>query len=1342
MAIISGFTPATVDDIKPFELPTEEIGKGLLARQERSDKNKNAFGVGASALAIDTRANQEDWDLAKKLRTDYSTDIQKIVDSKGGDWSQVDSSEIQSTALKYAQDDRARQLIEAKKQSDLFNEQWKLIEKQNGTPLHFGLNPITDSLYDDKGKIRNFKDWEVQTKLDHIKTASDMFENLGSVLKEKTGFFHNPNLTPEQQNALWYDYWLKTWESKKTNDPQIKAVMDGAYNDYIMTKEGAQYRRQLQQEYKKTDPALDDASIENKVKDHIQNLIAWSGKKRSTTEVKKEITPYFQQKPQEPNYGSGGGSGKGGSGDEEEMPDIAAPQQTVMTVRGNTWLNRTTPGEAADYILNGNSRLDWSSIKTTTNPESIQNLNSLEQFLLGSPEMNPNHGNEAAGMGYYYNIGAMEYGDASGTVSSKKNRSIARGLPIMVPRNAETINLFGNEQRVEDLMTTYLTENDKNTGNGVVCYFKSDLVEAVKRLNPGKKDDFAISEANKILGASNSSQYSSMLDIEYLNDGTVDLKVNQVYYEMKKLFEEDVQNLDQNSPQYKIASMKLKNITSKIQEAESFVEDCENGNHMKAHAKVKEHYRKLKAQAHAFKMIDKTAMITAGIDDVTQQSLEGFNASNWKQDGDAVFMKTKLDAYEPLFNNSYGAVTSGTVYNLFKDNLGDKNTQQLMDAYLHLVDGVANNSLDLKTIEEQAGKHFNKRQGWNHTENVMYYYLMSLMKDNKIDVTKFDQQALNAMRLSLESLGEDGVHLARTTVNGKSELNYTTDVETKKSMYNKNFDESVAENWKGKDQRVLTYFKSLDDAKKNWGYRNDLYFAATESTDQKDLWSTFEGALMPVLLGEGQSEMKIKHLIYNTTGAGSVPALKEEFNAQSFHDLLHGELNRDGQAQDVRELARKNINIMGIMYDPQNAEKNFNVVFQLVHQDKSGQKTYKTFEIEYEPTNSQLVAMGVPAMFTKYGKQVRQQLKENDNLYYDLEPLAQNGTLTRVYVAPYDMRNIGTNGQTIPKGTRFIIGDGNPNNAISSGQVQTFSNEIEVMRWFDKNNSFGANRDVITHYRSIYKELEAAQGDPKKLRFITQKYFGNQFGDQYVTKEQVLAKLQKELEGKNVNFSSPSSELNNSNLVIRTGEGNNTKVKLNVNNFSDFMKLNQNDRLNLIVKSSKNGSDIIKSIEKNGVITDPNNGMTYYNIPGLSELKVNQMKNFKSTSNVRNEYDNQITSFLNEVDSKINFKNPIHIVSGRRSIEENAWAYRHNLYHTTDSRHIRGQAIDIRTEGHGDDSHLGGKEFLNYLQTNEGKQMLKDYGLRALYHKVEGGTYHIDIAVTDNKQQQGKVIFQ
>ena len=76
--------------------------------------------------------------------------------------------------------------------------------------------------------------------------------------------------------------------------------------------------------------------------------------------------------------------------------------------------------------------------------------------------MNPNHGNEAAGMGYYYNIAAMEYGDQSGTVSSKRNRSTARGLPIMVPKGATTVNLFGNEQRVEDLLTTKFSFYEKD----------------------------------------------------------------------------------------------------------------------------------------------------------------------------------------------------------------------------------------------------------------------------------------------------------------------------------------------------------------------------------------------------------------------------------------------------------------------------------------------------------------------------------------------------------------------------------------------------------------------------------------------------------------------------------------------------------------------------------------------------------------------------------------------------------------------------------------------------------------------------------------------------------------
>ena len=75
MSFITGYRPAQVGEVTPYEMPIEDMATGVKIRQKRADDARNAMLSGDSALAIETRANQEDWDLAQEVRDEYKQNI-------------------------------------------------------------------------------------------------------------------------------------------------------------------------------------------------------------------------------------------------------------------------------------------------------------------------------------------------------------------------------------------------------------------------------------------------------------------------------------------------------------------------------------------------------------------------------------------------------------------------------------------------------------------------------------------------------------------------------------------------------------------------------------------------------------------------------------------------------------------------------------------------------------------------------------------------------------------------------------------------------------------------------------------------------------------------------------------------------------------------------------------------------------------------------------------------------------------------------------------------------------------------------------------------------------------
>jgi hypothetical protein len=85
MAIISGMEAAKVDDIKPFELPIDQMAKGIESRQKRADEAKKNYGLGATSLIFDTRDHLEDKEMMNQISNEYTEEIEQELTSRGGD---------------------------------------------------------------------------------------------------------------------------------------------------------------------------------------------------------------------------------------------------------------------------------------------------------------------------------------------------------------------------------------------------------------------------------------------------------------------------------------------------------------------------------------------------------------------------------------------------------------------------------------------------------------------------------------------------------------------------------------------------------------------------------------------------------------------------------------------------------------------------------------------------------------------------------------------------------------------------------------------------------------------------------------------------------------------------------------------------------------------------------------------------------------------------------------------------------------------------------------------------------------------------------------------------------
>lgn len=363
MAIISGMEAAKVDDVKPFEMPIDQMAMGIAKRQERADTAKKAYADAAAATNFEVRDREQDYAEKQKLIDSFNNDIAKIEEDAGGDWSQIDNSQIQSAAVRMTQNKMYGHLVFHKKQADEYEKIAKELEKTHGFVERFGDNAVTSDLFDKDGNIRDATKWSLQAKLDHVSAAHDYYKDVGHNLKEKFDLIHSSDetynkMTPAQKDQLWYDFWVNKDSSHKDNIYQIDQIKNFLIEDYKQTDAGKQYYQILLRDNKNA--GMDDATAKISADKSVFDLVQRIGASKYIIEDKTKGSLQMNNKPQEPGPRSfGPGRNSSGVGDDKDKYEIPMNNSTFVEVTAEGYSNNfSTFADAASAITDDNFNMD------------------------------------------------------------------------------------------------------------------------------------------------------------------------------------------------------------------------------------------------------------------------------------------------------------------------------------------------------------------------------------------------------------------------------------------------------------------------------------------------------------------------------------------------------------------------------------------------------------------------------------------------------------------------------------------------------------------------------------------------------------------------------------------------------------------------------------------------------------------------------------------------------------------------------------------------------------------------------------------------------------------------
>jgi len=368
MAIIKGFKRAGVSDVTPYEMPIDEIADGVIKLENRSTTNKNLINQTANSLIKDVRDHEDDQNKAIEIQNDYLSDVEKIIDSSEGDYSNIDLSDLQNLATNYLGSKDFRQLLDNKRNQDEFVKQKNEIESKGGEAIIFGpLDPTRDSFYDSEGNSNRFTgSYKVEKKLDAPKRAKEMFLNIGHELQGLTKW-------EEGKSGDWTTYWQKWYKTNKNNNEAVDAVINNATQSLIDTEQGSQQYRIYVRDL--LSDGLDKKDAEKEAFDRMTDLLTWTGDsvryneddEKSTRQQYKDLNPDAISKKKSKNSRKGSGTEKPKVVRSATREDITISEDglniSTATTTAQNLIDVNQSYDASDYDRGAISNANWQSIR-------------------------------------------------------------------------------------------------------------------------------------------------------------------------------------------------------------------------------------------------------------------------------------------------------------------------------------------------------------------------------------------------------------------------------------------------------------------------------------------------------------------------------------------------------------------------------------------------------------------------------------------------------------------------------------------------------------------------------------------------------------------------------------------------------------------------------------------------------------------------------------------------------------------------------------------------------------------------------------------------------------------
>ena len=1029
MAIIQGMRPAEMGDVKPFELPIDDMAKGVMAVQGRADEVKNTIALGDSALKIETRPIQEDMDLSNQVSSEYKSEWEKMLVDAGGDYSKIDNSQIQSLATKYASDDRVRYLTSAKKNYDAMLDIQKKIQVDGGQALMFGpVDPNKMSLKDETGAWRNFSDWDLEKHLQYLSKAQSVFGTLGYKLKDTIQW------TP--QKGDFGTYWFKYWDEHKDNMGELQPLIDEGANMFKMEAEGVQFMKKKRQDLLKINPQMTEAEILKETDEQIKDMIFAIGRSKQIVEDKTDSS---MQHIQNPPKDTGGGP-RGIKDKENPTPVISIAPISNQTYYGAKLLNNT-----GNWIESSNSILSENYIaenprELATNTQSITNVNALKEVMRG---VAPNNIGEGAGdkkffPGTLYNLDAnlneTDYRD-------DKNRSVARIF---------NTDLIGTKDKLAVL---------KERGNEASILDVNDYATAYAVVN-----GTSIETGRKVLiGSSKMDGYSSMFNFE-TDESTGDTKliIDPVIAKAKELLEKKLTD----NPNDEYTKEKLNRLNSKLAQTEEYKK--QHADDIKKH---EQQFYHLHQTAKTHKMIHNQVASAAGLGDAEIDELEDVHDKKGNKDSyftaaGSVFSDAKINALSSYVTDWWkkpttlvGWIGSDTAYaspnfllrriggangggnnmekslEIGKGILNDKSSKkhESVNRQFNIFTSVLNDAIEQDITPDQLKKvmgenKFNEVLKANYaSDELQNWHLFKaygealLLKEPDSNEKKYVIEAIAGIGTQFIK-GKDGYKQFEYLA-GETPQEAQIKMKDKRAVYLDNAKKSHNINI---PTNVKTYLEKSEETLKDYGAANILYMfpGATATPGYVDMKHRIVNQTSFAVNNPGS---KVTRLNFNRQGDEGEP-LTEEINPDYINQQIAKYAGQKGMTSSNIEIRKKFFEeyTEGIIYDHDNPKHPFSAVISIPRDDE-GKSPIKV-QVEITPDPADLHLFGVEPIHTRYLNDLRKGLLESGGVSAVLD---YEGKKTKIFKANTKIS------EDIKKGDFYIIGTGDPNEQFTGNTKMT-----------------------------------------------------------------------------------------------------------------------------------------------------------------------------------------------------------------------------------------------------------------------------------------------------------------